>query len=158
MLDLVINRRLVLSMAQERGLAPLMSASWTGGMVRVGRLELTRPARQRIAADGGTRSSRGGLDIHTHSDDSRGTDTRAIVMARRYHTRRRQMWNSGVARSAGDRVVPNRLDGGVEGTSRSALAECIDWRWDIPEYLDVVESLPLALVSDTQVTHAAVRA
>ena len=48
---------------------------------------------------------------------------------------------------------------GVEDIPGTALHEGIDWRWEtFPEYLDALETAPLAVDVGTQVPHGAVRA
>ncbi len=48
---------------------------------------------------------------------------------------------------------------GVEDIPGTALHEGIDWRWEtFPQYLDALESMPMAIDVATQVPHGAVRA
>jgi N-acyl-D-aspartate/D-glutamate deacylase len=157
MLDLVITGG---SVVDGTG-APARTADvgvQDGRIVEVGRIDSA--ARQRIAADGALVTP-GWVDIHTHYDGQLTWDP-TLAPSSWHGVTTAVVGNCGVGFAPvrpGDESFLIELMEGVEDIPGSALAEGIDWRWEhFPEYLDVVESLPLALDVGTQVPHAAVRA
>lgn len=157
MLDLVITAG---SVADGTG-SPIRTADvgvLDGHIVEVGRID--GPARRRIDADGAMVTP-GWVDIHTHYDGQVTWDP-TLAPSSWHGVTTAVVGNCGIGFAPvrpADRQFLIELMEGVEDIPGSALAEGIDWRWEsFPEFLDVLDELPLALDVGTQVPHAAVRA
>jgi len=154
MLDLVLTGGSVV-MAHERGLAPLMRRP-EGASCEVGRIDSA--ALQRIAAYWAS-SRLWCVDIPHHYDGSSLTRPRSIVMARRYHRGRRQLWIGFAPVRPWDDSFPHRADGGRRVTSPfGGWSEVMTWRWEhfpLPRRRRVVAA---RLDVGTQGSHSAFRA
>ena len=122
--------------------------------------EVAGEARETIDATG-LLVTPGFVDIHTHYDGQVTWDPRLTPTC--WHgVTTAVIGNCGVGFAP---VAPDRhrwligLMEGVEDITGTALHEGIRWGWEtFPEYLDVLDALPLALDVGTQVPHGAVRA
>ena len=129
-----------------------------GRIVEVGRVS-GRGTRE-IDADGALVTP-GFVDIHTHYDGQITWDP--LLTPSCWHgVTTVVMGNCGVGFAP---VQPDRrewiiaLMEGVEDIPGAALSAGIRWSWEtFPEYLDSLDSLPMALDVGTQVPHGAVRA
>jgi N-acyl-D-amino-acid deacylase len=103
----------------------------------------------------------GWVDIHTHYDGQVTWDP-TLAPSSWHGVTTAVMGNCGVGFAPirpGDEAFLIELMEGVEDIPGTALAEGIDWRWEhFPEYLDVLDGLPLSIDVGTQVPHAPVRA
>ena len=122
--------------------------------------ESTSAARETIDATG-LLVTPGFVDIHTHYDGQVTWDPRLTPTCWQGVTTA-VIGNCGVGFAP---AAPDRhrwligLMEGVEDIPGTALHEGIRWGWEtFPEYLDVLDALPLALDVGTQVPHGAVRA
>lgn len=118
------------------------------------------PSRRTIDADG-LLVTPGWVDIHTHYDGQVTWDP-LLTPSSWQGVTTVVMGNCGVGFAP---VAPDRhewligLMEGVEDIPGSALHEGITWGWEsFPEYLDRVDTVPLALDVGAQVPHGAVRA
>ncbi len=122
--------------------------------------EVTDSGREEIDADG-LLVTPGFVDIHTHFDGQITWDP--LLTPSFWHgVTTVVMGNCGVGFAP---AAPNKRDWliglmeGVEDIPGSALAEGMQWGWEtFPEYLDFLETLPMAIDIGTQVPHGAVRA
>ena len=129
-----------------------------GVITEVGRVD--GQARRVVDADG-LLVTPGFVDIHTHYDGQVTWDSDLTPSC----------WHgvtTAILGNCGVGFAPARLDShtelielmeGVEDIPGTALSEGIEWSWEtFPEYLDAIESKPLAIDVGTHVPHAAVRA
>jgi len=129
-----------------------------GRIVAVG--EVTGEARQEIDA-AGRLVTPGFVDIHTHYDGQVTWDP--LLTPSSWHgVTTAVMGNCGVGFAP---VAPDRhewlvgLMEGVEDIPGTALNAGMTWAWEsFPEYLDHLDTLPLAIDVGTHVPHGAVRA
>lgn len=103
----------------------------------------------------------GFVDIHTHYDGQVTWDP--YLQPSTFHgVTTAIMGNCGVGFAPCKPDEHDWLIGlmeGVEDIPGTALAEGIDWRWEsFPEYMDAIETSPLALDVGLQVPHGALRA
>jgi N-acyl-D-aspartate/D-glutamate deacylase len=124
----------------------------------VGTLE--KPGREEIDATDKIVTP-GFVDIHTHFDGQVTWDP--LLAPSSYHgVTTIVTGNCGVGFAPCKPEQRNWLIGlmeGVEDIPGTALHEGIQWQWEtFPEYLDVLETKPLALDVGTQIPHGAVRA
>jgi N-acyl-D-amino-acid deacylase len=116
-------------------------------------------ARRVIAAEGALVTP-GWVDVHTHYDGQVTWDP-YITPSSWHGVTTAVMGNCGVGFAP---VKPERRDWliglmeGVEDIPGAALAEGIDWQWEtFAQYLDVLDTKPLAVDVGTQVPHGALR-
>jgi N-acyl-D-aspartate/D-glutamate deacylase len=129
-----------------------------GRIVAVGRV--TERGRQEIAADGAAVTP-GFVDVHTHYDGQVTWDPQLLPSV--WHgVTTVVMGNCGVGFAP---AAPDRHDWliglmeGVEGIPGAALRAGIRWEWEsVPEYLDALDRLPLAVDVAAQIAHGPVRA
>jgi N-acyl-D-aspartate/D-glutamate deacylase len=129
-----------------------------GRVTEVGRVD--GPSRRTIDADG-LLVTPGFVDIHTHYDGQITWDP--LLTPSCWHgVTTVVMGNCGVGFAP---AAPDRHDWlialmeGVEDIPGAALSEGITWNWEtFPEFLDHLDTLPLAVDVGTQVPHGAVRA
>jgi len=134
-----------------------------GAVVAVGTADAGRvegASSQEIDADG-LLVTPGFVDIHTHYDGQVTWDP--LLTPSCWHgVTTTVMGNCGVGFapvSEDRREWLIQLMEGVEDIPGAALSAGIQWNWEtFPEYLDHVETLPLALDVGTQVPHGAIRA
>lgn len=122
--------------------------------------EVTDKGREEIDATGQIVTP-GFVDIHTHYDGQVTWDP--YLQPSTFHgVTTAVMGNCGVGFAPCKPDERDWLIGlmeGVEDIPGTALAEGIDWRWEsFPEYMNAVESSPLALDVGLQVPHGALRA
>jgi N-acyl-D-amino-acid deacylase len=118
------------------------------------------PARRTIDADG-LLVTPGFVDVHTHYDGQITWDP--LLTPSCWHgVTTVVMGNCGVGFAP---AAPDRHDWlialmeGVEDIPGAALSEGITWNWEtFPQFLDHLDTLPLAIDVGTQVPHGAVRA
>jgi len=131
----------------------------TGGVImEVGRVDGS--GTEEIDADG-LLVTPGFVDVHTHYDGQITWDP--LLTPSCWHgVTTAVMGNCGVGFAP---VEPDRrewivqLMEGVEDIPGAALSAGIKWNWEtFPEYLDHLDSLPLALDVGTQIPHGAIRA
>lgn len=129
----------------------------------VGRIDEARvdPDRTRILDAQGSIVTPGFVDAHTHYDGQVTWDP--FVTPSTFHgVTTIVTGNCGVGFAPCRPEQRNWLIGlmeGVEDIPGTALHEGIEWRWEtFPEYLDALETTPLAIDVGTQIPHGAVRA
>src|SRR4029077_19971031 len=116
-------------------------------------------AKQTIDADGALVTP-GFVDVHTHYDGQVTWDPH-LTPSSWHGVTTIVMGNCGVGFAPAKPDEHDWLIGlmeGVEDIPGAALSAGIQWGWEsFPEFLDVLETLPLAVDVGTQVPHGAVR-
>ena len=157
MYDVIIRGGLIYD---GSGAEPVMADVAINGTQIAAVGEISGEAREEIDASGKIVTP-GFVDIHTHYDGQVTWDP-YLSPSSCHGVTTVVMGNCGVGFAPCKPEQRDWLIGlmeGVEDIPGTALHEGIDWRWEtFPEYLDALESSPLALDVAAQIPHGALRA